>query len=377
MEFKRFMIIIWKKLLVNKFNLDYIDSMRGIAILMVLAVHFTTFLAVYNIEHLPFHLENVFYSGKYGVALFFIVSAFTLFRSLDVRQENGFGKYYLRRFFRIAPLYYLIIIIVFSLSIGQSYYLEDIDKGASIFNLIAHILFINGFFTNYFNSILGVEWTIFVEVSFYMILPVLYIYRKYLLQITIFLLTLSLIGFVLPKIIEFSELEKIQLYFSPIIWFVVFAFGGLIYKYYHNNLIQDIFIKHKNLLLISFIILFIFFSYVKIPGTTLIFSFILALFFILNSYNKIRFLNNIFLKRIGELSFSIYLIHFPIIGYVKNGLVGRNLIVFESQVLSYILLCSIVFIIIFILSTITYRFVEQPFMKLGKRLIKKEVKNDK
>ena len=88
----------------KKFNLDYIDSMRGIAILMVLAVHSTIFFTIYEIKQLPFKMEYIIYSGKYGVVLFFIVSAYTLFRSLDIRHEKGFGNYYIRRFFRIAPL---------------------------------------------------------------------------------------------------------------------------------------------------------------------------------------------------------------------------------------------------------------------------------
>ncbi|MBE3609017.1 acyltransferase family protein [Campylobacter californiensis] len=356
----------------NKFNLDYIDSMRGIAILMVLAVHFTIFLEFYNIEHLPLGIENILRSGKYGVALFFIVSAFALFRSLDVRQECGYRAYYFRRFFRIAPAYYLVLIVVFSISDGQMYYMEDIESVNSIFNLFAHIFFINGFFTNYFNSILGVEWTIFVEVSFYIILPLLYVYRKYLLQITVFFLLLALMGFMASKIINFTELERIQLYFSPIIWFVVFTFGGLIYKYHNNNLIKSISIKYKSPIVIVLVLAFIVLSYVKITGTALIFSFILGLFFILNSYNHIFIFNNIILKKIGKLSFSIYLIHFPIIGYIKNNFIG-GVMVFENQILNYILLCSLVFIVVLILSVITYRFVEQPFIELGKKLINKEV----
>lgn len=50
-----------------------------------------------------------------------------------------------------------------------------------------------------------------------------------------------------------------------------------------------------------------------------------------------------------------------------------GLIVIDYQILNYILLCSLVFIITLILSVITYRFVEQPFIKLGKKLINKEV----
>ncbi|RAZ60439.1 acyltransferase family protein [Campylobacter hyointestinalis] len=307
----------------NKFNLGYIDSMRGIAILMVLTVHFTIFLKFYDIEHLPLNIENILISGQYGVALFFIISAFTLFRSLDVRQECGYRAYYFRRFFRIAPLYYLVLIVVFSISGSRIYYVEDIESGNSIFNLFAHIFFINGFFTNYFNSILGVEWTIFVEVSFYIILPLLYVYRKYLLQITVFFLLLALMGFMTSKIINFTELERIQLYFSPIIWFVVFAFGGLIYKYHNNNFIKSIFIKYKSHIAIFLVLIFIILSYVKIIAAQLIFSFILGLFFVLNSYNHIAIFNNIILKKIGKLSFSIYLIHFPVMGYIKKNFMEK------------------------------------------------------
>lgn len=307
----------------NKFNLGYIDSMRGIAILMVLTVHFTIFLKFYDIEHLPLNIENILISGQYGVALFFIISAFTLFRSLDVRQECGYRAYYFRRFFRIAPLYYLVLIVVFSISGSRIYYVEDIESGNSIFNLFAHIFFINGFFTNYFNSILGVEWTIFVEVSFYIILPLLYVYRKYLLQITVFFLLLALMGFMTSKIINFTELERIQLYFSPIIWFVVFAFGGLIYKYHNNNFIKSIFIKYKSHIAIVLVLIFIILSYVKIIAAQLIFSFILGLFFVLNSYNHIAIFNNIILKKIGKLSFSIYLIHFPVMGYIKKNFMEK------------------------------------------------------
>jgi peptidoglycan/LPS O-acetylase OafA/YrhL len=49
-----------------------------------------------------------------GIPLFFIISASTLYLSLDSKAGEGkrFTKFYLRRFFRIAPLFYVLLILV-------------------------------------------------------------------------------------------------------------------------------------------------------------------------------------------------------------------------------------------------------------------------
>lgn len=313
----------------NKFDLDYIDSMRGIAILMVLAVHSTLFFDIFNIVNLPLNLENVLYSGKYGVSLFFIVSAYTLFRSLDIRKEHGFKNYYIRRFFRIAPLYYLLIILLFTFTTGKMYYMEEGTNDISLFNLLTHIFFINGFFTNSFNSIIGVEWTIFVEVSFYIILPFIFIYKMHLLRISFFLFIIAILNALIMRLYSLDELEKIQLYLSPLAWLIVFMLGILIYSH-QTNFIKTVFIKFKKYIAVIIVFLFILLSYVKLPGTYVFFSILSASFFVLNKYNKIPFFNNIFLKKIGELSFSIYLIHMPIFGFIRIVIMkiggGRNIV---------------------------------------------------
>jgi len=360
---------------VNRFDLDYIDSMRGIAILMVLAVHSTLFFDIFNIMNLPLGLENILHSGKYGVSLFFIVSAYTLFRSLDIRKENGFKDYYIRRFFRIAPLYYLVIILLFTFTTGKIFYMQEGTNDISLFNLATHMFFINGFFTSNFNSIIGVEWTIFVEIFFYMILPVIFIYRKYLLKISLFLFIIAILNALIMKLYPLNELERIQLYFSPLAWFIVFMLGILIYSY-QTMFIKTIFIKFKKHIAVSIVLLFILLSYVKLPGNYLIFSILLASFFMLNKYNKITFFNNLLLKRIGELSFSIYLIHMPIFALARTEKMGGGLMIFDNQILNYIFFTLCLISIIVAISFILYKYIEQPFMKLGKNYIK-EVQNDK
>jgi len=246
-------MIILKDSIKNKFNVDYIDSMRGVAILMVLAVHSTMFFKLFNLSELPFNIEKILYSGKYGVALFFIVSAYTLFRSLDLRKENSFVKYFIRRFFRIAPMYYLVLIVLF---------IVDNDQGISTLNLTTHILFINGFFVNYFNSIMGVEWTIFVEVAFYLLLPLIYCYKKHLLKIVVFAFILSFVNGL--YVMQLNGLEQSQFASFPLAWFPVFMLGILIYEY--RDKYRKVFTKHGKSILLLVIFTFVCLSYLNFPG---------------------------------------------------------------------------------------------------------------
>lgn len=157
-------------------NLEYIDALRGLAILGVLCVHFAGFgMPIFGLEYLPFNLEALFFEGKYGVALFFVVSAFTLMRSMEFRilTENlAIRKYFLRRFFRIAPAFYLVILLVFFIrGTGVTGYTNPDQPELTLINLFAHMTFLNGFSPYYINDFIGVEWSVATEFSFYMLLP--------------------------------------------------------------------------------------------------------------------------------------------------------------------------------------------------------------
>src|SRR5215468_288588 len=84
---------------------DYIDGMRGYAILMVIAVH-----ASLRVPRLEWPLADVMAQGARGVQLFFTVSALTLMMSWH-RRQDGSAPFYLRRLFRIAPMFWLAIVV--------------------------------------------------------------------------------------------------------------------------------------------------------------------------------------------------------------------------------------------------------------------------
>ncbi|HEY9657997.1 MAG TPA: acyltransferase family protein [Allocoleopsis sp.] len=82
-------------------KLQSIDSLRGIAILLVILVHTSK-----SVEGLSFPISAISNYGQMGVQLFFIVSAYTLCLSMERRREERLKEvnFFIRRFFRIAPL---------------------------------------------------------------------------------------------------------------------------------------------------------------------------------------------------------------------------------------------------------------------------------
>ena len=88
-------------------NLRYIDALRGLAIIGVVISHCSLYGS--NILY-PSFFSSILANGARGVQLFYIASAFTLFLSLHNRynkEEKAFKNFFIRRFFRIAPLYYI------------------------------------------------------------------------------------------------------------------------------------------------------------------------------------------------------------------------------------------------------------------------------
>jgi peptidoglycan/LPS O-acetylase OafA/YrhL len=341
--------------------------MRGIAILMVLLVHSTMWFKSFDINYIPLEISKSLSFGKYGVALFFIVSAYTLVRSLDIRKEKGYGKYFLRRFLRIAPAYYFVLSLLFIFSSGQVRYLGEEDM-ISYYNLFLHLTFINGFFSNYFNSIIGTEWTIFVEFFFYITLPLVIIFRKFLFVLLIVFIFISHYNYLFVKLLfeEPTNLNSIQLFFSPITWYFAFLLGMIIY--YYSNIIKSILIKYKYfLLLLVFVSLIsIIINEFKKPFLEHIFvTLILGMFFTINIYNNIKPFNNNYLKFIGKISFSLYLIHFPIFQISTKYI--DYFVLFNNNLLNYIIFSLFIWSICIAISFMMYKFIEKPFIVLGKR----------
>jgi peptidoglycan/LPS O-acetylase OafA/YrhL len=88
-----------------------LDGIRGIAILLVLGAHFGAPACP------PGILQEMFAFGWAGVDLFFVLSGFLITGILldSKGKPNYFGRFYLRRVFRIFPIYYAYLLLFFHL----------------------------------------------------------------------------------------------------------------------------------------------------------------------------------------------------------------------------------------------------------------------
>jgi peptidoglycan/LPS O-acetylase OafA/YrhL len=107
--------------------------------------------------------------GRFGVDLFFVLSAFLITRILlDVRDRDGSVRgFYLRRMLRIAPLYYVVLL---TLALWQAPGKIGGEEIWYALNLSNWRMALNGRFGD---NGYGVFWSLAVEEQFYAIWPLL------------------------------------------------------------------------------------------------------------------------------------------------------------------------------------------------------------
>lgn len=144
-----------------KKKLDVVSIARGLACLGVLSVHLGQLLKLEG------SIRVITDFGKYGVMVFLILSGFLAFSS-----TKSWKVYYLQRAVKILPVYYLVITFYFFL---YTYFLNPVPDEYGIgwfryFMLVNCVVPDDGW-VGWYN--LGLTWTIFVFVFFYMIFPLL------------------------------------------------------------------------------------------------------------------------------------------------------------------------------------------------------------
>ncbi|MCK5374067.1 MAG: acyltransferase [Alphaproteobacteria bacterium] len=162
-------------------RIKVLDGLRAFAILLVLVSHSTwCFNAPIVIKIGEAGLHNLLYNGWVGVDLFFVLSGFLITSQLlrKTLSIKTLKTYALRRFFRIAPAYY---IVVFATLIVY-YFIPDMSPSTNLSSdiysfvkdwslpLLAHFVFLHDYLGRvpYIN---GLFWSIPVEIKFYIILP--------------------------------------------------------------------------------------------------------------------------------------------------------------------------------------------------------------
>ena len=160
-----------------------LDGLRGLAVLMVLGIHFL--YAGFFPQPPPVirSLTHVLQFGWMGVDLFLVLSGFLITGILvDTRDApNFFRSFYARRSLRIFPLYYLVLLTAL-LTLPLQW------PHASLRRSIPHpsgwpYLFV--YLTNWWSPLMrrdagyfGLYWTLAIEEQFYLVWPMLIFFLK-------------------------------------------------------------------------------------------------------------------------------------------------------------------------------------------------------
>jgi len=165
----------------NQEKLDYLDGLRGIAILLVVIFHFwqiTWLNHSFTLFDVQFNLNYLARGGFVGVEIFFFISGFCLYLphakyTFYDRKTPSIAQFTYKRAIKILPSYYLAIILILIFSDIQFQSAEQFTK-----TIISHIFFTNNIFTS-LPKINGVFWSLAVEIQFYILFPIIaFFFRK-------------------------------------------------------------------------------------------------------------------------------------------------------------------------------------------------------
>jgi len=149
------------------------DILRLILAILVFFAHWNI-LTSQELSNPLFHLSG------FTVDMFFIVSGFLIFWSFDNDQNKK--HFYIKRFFRIFPLYAFLILMQTLFFIGFS----DSNFTEILKYFVANIFFLNFLAPSVGTTLSGLEvdaingslWTLKNEVVFYAIVPFLFMFYK-------------------------------------------------------------------------------------------------------------------------------------------------------------------------------------------------------
>jgi peptidoglycan/LPS O-acetylase OafA/YrhL len=155
------------------------DGLRFIAIAMVVLFHLNSYLMAKAsfYEHGPNSSDWLCRSalvGFHGVELFFVISGFILALPFAAHRLTGslpvsLRSYYLRRLTRLEPPYF--VTLLFLASFGA--WLRPASLSGIRGHLAASLFYVHNLAYGAPSSLLGVAWSLEIEVQFYLLVPVL------------------------------------------------------------------------------------------------------------------------------------------------------------------------------------------------------------
>jgi peptidoglycan/LPS O-acetylase OafA/YrhL len=333
-----------------------LDGLRGLAILFVLLSHSSNRGLMFS-EYFDFS-----HAGKYGVYLFFVLSAYLLDRQITlalVRKKSSkryWMNYFLRRFLRIYPLFIISLLVHGLLTMYG--YKTVIDHALDI---PKHIFLLAGEY---------IFWSIPVEFKYYFISPlILWAFHRYfkwdLTKVMISLAALTALSISVELIFGLPSIVTLR--FFPI--FLAGTLIAVVEVIREKNFLQKIplaVIDATGLVALALVILTVPFYTQGVFGKTIDFDdsvyylpygILWGCILVAAKFGRgimQRFFELKFLRFIGTISFSLYLFHIPVLKLLVRSELG-----IPENLLVYVFFLGAIFV-----SMISYLLVERPLSKV-------------
>lgn len=369
----------------HKFFFNGLDELRAIAALAVVYHHIelnNSFNSIHSIfGFMSYFTGNV---GKNGVFLFFVLSGFLITYLLLTEKKKYntvfFKKFYMRRIYRIWPLYYLVfaisVIIIPFLAGNFEVFKEDFltynaisdPSNYGIKGIIFYLFFMPNvaLYSGYLITGCSQAWSVGVEEQFYLIWPLLILLFNKDRIIQVFIIAL----FLFPIFIFLSKNDFIIYPFSVIIKSIPFHFmaigaiGG--YFFFYKKHVIERYTKSKTMyaLTLSLITLLLFYQFfiAEIQEIVISLLFLILILISINDNNPWVFRNRYF-SYLGKISYGIYMYH-TIVIFLVFPLINKYFFNFQNGTIYNLLLYPLIFIITILFSSISYKYYELRFIKI-------------
>ena len=335
-----------------------IQTLRGIAVILVVFGHWGL----------------VFESGYVGVDVFFVISGYVVtLVSLRIAQSNEFkvSSFLQARFLRLFPA---LAAMVFAVVLFQMIYYPKFEWSRAAEEGLWSILWLSNVFSHvrlgdYFGETAGTSlllhtWSLSVEFQVYVVLAILYFWavakNKSIRNLRLALSILILASLIVMLSSQFdltnNVWQAVSSYYSPITRFYQIGAGALLATFATSTTMS----KQRFLFFGGLVVIAVGLIPVRLVSWNLtgLAATMGATAFILfvNSRLLMTMVEKV-LAKIGDYSYSIYLWHWPI------------LVIIQSVVTSYLEQFVLGAVLTTVLSFLSYRFVELPFMSKNARVL--------